>query len=93
MMFGFGILGFALRRNDYPLAPLIMGVILGPICEANFRRSLLVSDDGAWVFLQRPISATILTVLALLALGTALTTWNRRLDKKRALCASSANQI
>ncbi|PHQ60736.1 MAG: tripartite tricarboxylate transporter protein TctA [Maribacter sp.] len=64
VMFGFGILGYFLRRGGYPLAPIIIGAILGPICEANFRRSLLISDNGYQIFIDRPISAVILSIVA-----------------------------
>lgn len=66
VMFGFGIVGYFLRRAEFPLAPIIIGAILGPICESNFRRSLLISDNGVQIFVDRPISAVILTVVALL---------------------------
>ncbi|PRY19938.1 putative tricarboxylic transport membrane protein [Aliiruegeria haliotis] len=84
VMFGFGIVGYFLRRADYPLAPIVMGAILGPICEANFRRSLLISDDGMWIFLQRPISATILAVVALLAAVIVFRAVRRSVDPERA---------
>lgn len=66
VMFGFGLLGYILRRADYPLAPIIIGAILGPISEANFRRSLLISDNGYMIFLDRPISAVIISIVALM---------------------------
>lgn len=72
VMFVFGVVGYFLRRADYPLAPLVIGAILGPICEANFRRSLLISDTGMWIFVERPISATILTVLLIIAVVAVL---------------------
>lgn len=84
VMLGFGVLGYFLRRYDYPLAPIVIGVVLGPICEANFRRSLLISRDGLWIFWERNISITILSITALLvlwAIGSGLLRWfarNRR---------------
>jgi putative tricarboxylic transport membrane protein len=62
-----GILGFVLRRLDYPLAPVVVGLILGPMAEVHFRRALQIAQGDAWVFLQRPISAGLL-VLAVAAL-------------------------
>lgn len=61
---GFGILGWILRRYQYPLAPVILGMVLGLIAETNFRRAIMM--DGPGVFLERPITATILA-LALLS--------------------------
>src|SRR5690606_16159008 len=46
VMLIFGIIGFALRSFGYPLAPLILGVVLGPILDVNLRRGLLVSDGS-----------------------------------------------
>jgi putative tricarboxylic transport membrane protein len=60
---GFGILGWILRRYGYPLAPVILGMVLGSIAETNFRRAIMM--DGAEVFLNRPISATMLVLAAL----------------------------
>lgn len=66
VMFGFGIIGYFLRRGGYPLAPIIIGAILGLICESNFRRSLLISDNGLQIFIERPISVVILSIVVVL---------------------------
>jgi len=70
VMFGFGILGVFLRMASYPLAPVVIGTILGPIVENNFRRSLLVSRDGPWIFVDRPISAILVAICMGLCLVT-----------------------
>jgi len=69
VMFGFGMIGIAFRLADYPLAPIVIGTILGPIVENNLRRSLLISQDGLAIFVQRPISLTLLVIDGLLILG------------------------
>lgn len=61
-MLGFGILGYILRRAGYPLAPIVIGLVLGPICEENLRRSLIFSGGDYAIFFQRPISAAIMTI-------------------------------
>lgn len=61
---GFGILGWVLKRKEYPLAPVILGMVLGSIAETNFRRAVMM--DGYEVFLTRPVSAVLLG-LALLS--------------------------
>jgi putative tricarboxylic transport membrane protein len=63
----FGVMGFLMRRFDYPIAPVVVGLILGPVAEAQLRRALSISVGDPMVLLQSPISATLLTV-ALLAL-------------------------
>lgn len=68
VMLFFGIVGYLLRRANYPLAPIIIGMILGPILENNLRRSLLISRDGPMIFFERPISAVILGIVALMLL-------------------------
>ena len=67
VMYLIGVLGFFMRRFDFPVAPVILGVILGPLMEAQFRRTLLVSDGDFGAFLERPF-AVALFVLAILAL-------------------------
>jgi putative tricarboxylic transport membrane protein len=68
IMLAIGLLGYAMRRLGYPAAPLVIGLILGPLLEANFRRSLLISNGELDIFLARPISATILTINVLVVL-------------------------
>ena len=62
-----GVVGYALRRFGYPLVPLLLGFLLGPPLETNFRRALMVSDEGAWIFVKSPVSALLL--LAAIALA------------------------
>jgi putative tricarboxylic transport membrane protein len=68
-LFVFGLLGFAMRRFGFPVAPAVIGLILGPLAEAQFRRALSISQGDASVFLASPISAGLLAVTALLAIG------------------------
>ena len=63
----FGVLGFLMRRFDFPIAPVVVGLILGPIAESQLRRALSISLGDPMVLLQSPISATLLTI-ALIAL-------------------------
>ncbi|HSF16145.1 MAG TPA: tripartite tricarboxylate transporter permease [Vicinamibacteria bacterium] len=62
-----GVLGYGLTRFGYPLVPVLLGFLLGPPLETNFRRALIVSDNGWWVFVTSPISALLLTSSCLLA--------------------------
>lgn len=57
-----GGLGFLMRRYDYPMAPTLIGMILGPLAEQQFRRALAVSQGDYSVFFSHPISATLLAI-------------------------------
>jgi len=68
VMLAFGVIGFVLREMKYPMAPLILGVVLGPILDANLRRSLSLADGDLTPFFTRPISmflclAVVLTIV------------------------------
>lgn len=65
----FGVAGYIFAKLECEAAPLLLGMILGPLMEEYFRRSLLLSRGDPLVFLEHPISATLLglTVLAILA--------------------------
>lgn len=64
----FGFLGYAMNRFEFPLAPFVLGFILGPIIETNLRRGLSFSGGNFWSIFTRPISCVflILTVAAIL---------------------------
>jgi len=67
VLYALGVLGFAMRRFDVPVAPAVVGVILGPVAEQHFRRALQIAQGDYATFVTRPISASILA-LALIAL-------------------------
>src|SRR5574339_1075452 len=69
----FGLLGFVMRRWDIPVAPAIIGLILGPLAETQFRRALSISQGDASVFFTQPISAAFLAATALLVIVPWLT--------------------
>lgn len=64
----FGVIGYLMKRYDFPAAPLVLGVILGPLAERYLMTSLANYDDNVLIFVQRPISATILGFAALFLL-------------------------
>src|ERR1700693_1888572 len=65
----FGLLGAILLYLEFPLAPIVLGYVLGPLVEENFRRALILSRGDLAVFYHRPISATIISVAALLVVA------------------------
>lgn len=79
IMLALGGLGYLMIGLRIPVAPLVFGLILGPLMEENVRRSLIISR-GSWsVFLERPVSLMIVLLIAII-LGSALwSTWKQRL--------------
>jgi putative tricarboxylic transport membrane protein len=69
MLGAFGLVGYAMRKLDYPSAPLILGFVLGDSMERALRQSLMMSQGDLSILVSRPISATMLflTVLILIA--------------------------
>ena len=66
VMLVFGIIGFVLRQFNYPMAPLVLGIVLGDLLEKNLRRALVLSDGDLSPFFTRPISG----LLAAMLIGT-----------------------
>ena len=67
MMLVFGVLGYAFKKLSYPLAPLVLALVLGDMAESSFRQSMLISKGSLGVFFESGLAATI-TVLALVML-------------------------
>ncbi len=68
----FGLMGFTMRRFGFPVAPAVIGLILGPLAETQFRRALSISQGDLSVFVTQPISASLLALTALLIVGPYL---------------------
>jgi TctA family transporter len=64
----FGILGAVFLSLDFPVSPIVLGFVLGPMLEENFRRALLISRGNLAVFIERPISAWFIGASGLLIL-------------------------
>lgn len=70
-MFGFGLLGYALKKFDFPVSPIILALVLGGILEENFRRALIISGGDYSIFVTHPISVGLL-IMAVLSLLSPL---------------------
>jgi putative tricarboxylic transport membrane protein len=81
----FGGVGYVMRRFDFPVAPAIIGMILGPLAEENFRRALSITQGDYSVFVTHPISAVLLAIALLIVAAPAL----MRLLQRRRLAVSS----
>jgi putative tricarboxylic transport membrane protein len=66
LMLGWGALGYFFNKVGVQPAPMVLGFVLGPMLEENFRRTMLLSGGDPLVFVQRPISATLLAIAAAL---------------------------
>jgi putative tricarboxylic transport membrane protein len=72
LLYAVGVAGYFMRRYDFPTAPVIIGMILGPLAEQNFRQAMTISAGDWTIFFTRPLSLTILVIAALLVLGPKL---------------------
>ena len=79
MLLIFGVLGYLLVKAGFPLAPLILGLILGDQIEINLIRAIM-TDDNPWLFFTRPISGGL---LAAAALSVMLAVWQHLRHQKR----------
>ena len=66
------LVAYYMRRNDYPLGPAILGLVLGDLMEQNLRRSLIMSRTGAMIFFTRPFTAVLIALSVLSILAPAL---------------------
>jgi putative tricarboxylic transport membrane protein len=64
VMLAFGVIGFALRQLNFPMAPLVLGIVLGDILEKNLRRGLVLQDGDLTPFFTRPISFVMFAIVA-----------------------------
>lgn len=86
LLYGMGLLGVAMRRFDFPLTPLVIGVALGPLAEVQLRQAVAVGNGSLAIFVQQPLALTLLmAVVALVVLPRALQGWaNHRMAQARA---------
>ena len=74
----FGVVGYLMRKLDYPMAPAVLAIVLGPLAEPALRQSLIGSHGDIMIFFERPISGTIMTVAIVLLLLPLLKLLRRR---------------
>ena len=93
LMLGFGFLGYVMQKAAVPPAPMVIGLILGPVMETNYLQSMLIGDGNYGVFLQSPI-AVVLLAIALLSIlqATPFFSWLRKPFAKRARAHDVADE-
>jgi len=90
---GFGVVGYIMQRYHYPLSPILLALILGPMAESNLRRSMVVSGGDWHILFSRPIAVGLM-VLAVAFLAASV--WNhkrieRRLTEAKLIAAEGAS--
>jgi len=79
LMLGFGVLGYLLKKLDYPIAPLVLAMVLGDKAEDAFRQSLIMSHGSLSIFWSNGLVATMMALAILLALWPGISALRRRL--------------
>ncbi|HRK17865.1 MAG TPA: tripartite tricarboxylate transporter permease [Hyphomicrobiaceae bacterium] len=69
LLYTIGIIGLFMRRFDFPTAPVIVGMILGPLAEQNFRQAMTISQGDVTVLFTRPLSLSLLVLAAIALFG------------------------
>ena len=83
---GFGVIGYLLQRYGFPLSPILLALILGPMAESNLRRTLVISGGDPWVIFTKPIAVVL---LALAALSLVVSIINQKRVAKRMAAAET----
>jgi putative tricarboxylic transport membrane protein len=78
VMLAFGLLGFIMEENGFPIAPTILGIVLGPLLEENFVTSMIKSDGSFLGFFERPLAAALgVVTLAIWVVPLVLFLWRK----------------
>jgi putative tricarboxylic transport membrane protein len=84
LMLVFGFVGYVFKKLEYPLAPLVLALVLGDMAEASFRQSMLISQGSLTVFYANPLVGTIVTLALLMLFWPLLSRLKERLATNRA---------
>jgi putative tricarboxylic transport membrane protein len=83
LMLLFGVVGYLMRKLNYPVAPAVLAIVLGPLAERSLRQSLLGAQGDFSIFLTRPISGACIAIAVALMLYPLLLSWRRRAARNR----------
>jgi putative tricarboxylic transport membrane protein len=78
LMIGFGIIGYLFERFKFPIAPLVLGVILGPLAEGSFLNSMISFGNDWTVFFTRPISGIVMALTFVMLLLPFIQQWRAK---------------
>src|SRR5215510_3875879 len=76
----FGLLGYLFRIYDYPAAPMVLGLVLGPLIERALRQSMVLSQGDPTIFLTRPISASLIVISLVLLAAPVVSAYFKRTE-------------
>jgi putative tricarboxylic transport membrane protein len=79
---GFGVLGYTMRKYDFPVAPIVLAMVLGKMIEISFRRSLILSEGSVSIFFERPVTL-LLFLIAILSIAFQVYRAKKQSLKKR----------
>ena len=82
LMVGIGVLGYILRKLDFPLSPLLLGFILGGLMEQNMRRALSISNGELGILWSSPISLVTWALVVVMLLLPLVRAWRRRATRR-----------
>src|SRR6218665_2707722 len=75
LLYAIGVIGVIMRRFDFPTAPVVVGMILGPLAEAQMRNAVALGEGSWWIFLQRPMSLALVVIVALVLVLPRVMRW------------------
>ncbi|QMV72797.1 tripartite tricarboxylate transporter permease [Comamonas piscis] len=87
LLLGIGVLGVVMRRFDFPTAPVVVGMILGPLAEAQMRNAVAIGEGSWTIFLQRPMSLTLIIIVLAVLIVPRVLKW---MGKRKALQTAAA---
>jgi putative tricarboxylic transport membrane protein len=84
LMMVFGVVGYVMKKLAYPLAPMVLALVLGDMAEASFRQSMLMSQGSLNIFWANPLVGTLISLGAILAIWPVLSVAERRIPRRYA---------
>ncbi len=83
-MVAFGVVGYVMKKLDFPQAPLVFAVVLGPLAEVTFRQALTMSQGSTAILVGSPVAATLVAGAVLVLAGPLLWSWLRGMSARSA---------
>ena len=85
----FGIIGYAFKKLEYSMAPMLLALVLGDMAEQTFRQSLIMSQGSLWIFLKPPIALPLMIAGAVIGCWPMITLVRDRIRKGKEAAAKA----